>query len=69
MEYNEIVKNLDNFKRFQVSDFIQQIIDAKNKRKNVSRKYIHGQFLMIKDIVLFRLNHNYSLLKFNPKKN
>lgn len=68
MEYDEIIKNLDNFNGFQVSEFIQQIIEAKNKRKNVSRKYIHGQFLRIKDLVLFRLKHNYSILKFNSKK-
>jgi len=68
-EYDTIIKRIDNFKGYCISEFIQQITEAKNKRKNVSRKYIHNEFLRIKEIVLFRLRHNYSLIIFNSKNN
>ncbi len=47
-----------NLKGFQVSELIQDIDTAKNKRKNVSRKYIHGEFVRIKELALIRIEHN-----------
>ncbi len=44
---------------YQVSDLINSITIAQTKRKNVSKKSLHKEFLKTKDDALFRLWHTH----------
>ena len=68
IEYNNLIKSESNFKGFQVLELIQDIDNAKSRRVNVSKKYIHTEFLKIKEVALFRIEHNYSIQRFKPDK-
>lgn len=68
IEYNELSKRDSNFGDFSVVELIKDIDVAKKKRVNVSKKSIHSDFLRIKKESLFRIKHNYSILKFRLKK-
>lgn len=67
VEYDTL-QSQANLGGYQVSELIQAIDTAKTKRKNVSKKYIHGEFVRIKELALFRIKHNTSLLKFKSEK-
>jgi uncharacterized coiled-coil DUF342 family protein len=63
-EYKQIIEKLTDFNGYRVDDNIEQIHEAKNGRKNVGKKSLHKSFLWIKDDALFKIEHNYSWLKF-----
>lgn len=67
IDYESIIKKVENFRGYPISECISLIDEAKNKRKNVSRKYIHQQFLHIKELSLFRLRHNYGIISNSSK--
>ena len=44
---------------YQISDLINTITTAQNKRNNVSKASLHKAFLKVKDDALFRLRHTH----------
>lgn len=63
IEYEEFVESVPNFTGFRLSELINDIDHAKNKRINVSKKSLHTDFKRIKELAVFRINHMYSILK------
>lgn len=56
-DYDNYCSKLENFKGFSVRQLIDDISRAKIKRKNVSKRYLHQEFLRIKELADFRIRH------------
>ncbi len=57
VEYNAFCLSLKDFKGYPITMLIDDISNAKTKRKNVSQHYIHKEFIRIKENALFKIEH------------
>ncbi len=58
IEYNNFCKSIPDFKGYSVSMLIDNIMETKTKRKNVSKRSIHKAFLTIKEDAIFKIEHS-----------
>lgn len=51
-----------NLKGFKIVDLIEEVDSAKYKRVNVSKKFKNQEFKRIKDLAIFRIEHNCAII-------